>query len=172
MARCPIPIKVKSKDRSRLEQFLRAGVQQVRVVLRALALRQLARGAAAPRVAQALPLTPKAVRQIAHRYNSGGLDRALYDKQRPGAKPLLDDSQKQRIVAMVCGHPPEGRARWTVRLVAEEAVKRKLLPRAGRETIRVLLQSHDLKPWREKNVVRRGIGPEVHRENGGRTGRL
>jgi hypothetical protein len=36
----------------------------------------------------------------------------------------------------------------------------------------VLLQSHDLKPWREKNVVRRGIGPEVHREHGGRTGRL
>jgi len=172
MARCPISIKVKSKDRSCLEQFLRAGVQQVRVVLRALALRQLARGAAAPRVAQALPLTPKAVRQIAHRYNRGGLDRALYDKQRPGAKPLLNDSQKQRVVAMVCGKPPEGRARWTVRLVAEEAVKRKLVPRAGRETIRVLLQNHDLKPWREKNVVRGGTGPELHRENGGRTGRL
>jgi len=172
MARCPISIKVKSKDRSRLEQFLRAGVQQVRVVLRALALRQLARGAAAPRVAQALPLTPKAVRQIAHRYNRGGLDRALYDKQRPGAKPLLDDSQKQRVVAMVCGKPPEGRARWTVRLVAEEAVKRKLVPRAGRETIRVLLQSHDLKLWRGRNVVRGGTGPELHRENGGRTGRL
>jgi transposase len=172
MARCPISIKVKSKDLSRIEGFLRAGVQQVRVVLRALALRQLAQGAASPRVAQALPLTPKAVRQIAHRYNSGGLERALYDKQRPGAKPLLDDSQKQRVVAMVCGQPPEGRARWTVRLVAEEAVKRKLVPRAGRETIRVLLESHDLKPWREKNVVRGGTGPELHRENGGRTGRL
>ena len=37
---------------------------------------------------------------------------------------------------------------------AQEAVKRRLVPRVGRETIRVLLQSHDLKPWREKNVVR------------------
>jgi hypothetical protein len=73
---------------------------------------------------------------------------------------------------MVCGKPPEGRARWTVRLVAEEAVKRKLVPRAGRETIRVLLESHDLKPWREKNVVRGGTGPELHRENGGCTGGL
>ena len=172
MARCPISIKVKSKDLTLIEQFLRAGVQQVRVILRALALRQLAQGAAAPRVAQALPLTPKAVREIAHRYSRGGLDRALYDQQRPGAKPLLDDSQKQRVVAMVCGKPPEGRARWTVRLVAEEAVKRKLVPRAGRETIRVLLESHDLKPWREKNVVRGGTGPELHRENGGRTGGL
>ena len=38
--------------------------------------------------------------------------------------------------------------------LAEHAVKRKVVPRVGRETIRVLLQSHDLKPWREKNVVR------------------
>ena len=172
MARCPIPIKVKSKDLARIERFLRAGVQQVRVVLRALALRQLAQGATSPRVAQALPLTPKAIRQIAHRYNRGGLDRALYDQQRPGATPLLNDSQKQRVVAMVCGKPPEGRARWTVRLVAEEAVKRKLVPRVGRETIRVLLVSHDLKPWREKNVVCGGTGPEVHREDGGRAGGL
>jgi hypothetical protein len=52
----------------------------------------------------------------------------------------------------------EGRARWTVRLVTQEAVKRKLVPRVGRETIRILLESHDLKPWREKNVVRRRIG--------------
>jgi transposase len=130
----------------------------------------LARGAAAPRVAEGLPLSAKAVREIAHRYNNGGLDRALYDRQRPGAKPLLDDSQKQRIVAMVCGQPPQGRARWTVRLIAEEAVKRKLVPQAGRETIRVLLAGHDLKPWREKNVVRGGTGPELRREDGGRPG--
>jgi hypothetical protein len=72
---------------------------------------------------------------------------------------LLDDQEKQRIVAMVCSPPPEGQARWTVRLVTEQAVKRKLVPRVGRETIRILLQSHDLKPWREKNVVVRRDEP-------------
>ncbi len=120
-------------------------------------------------MAATLPLTPKAIREIAHRYNSTGLEAALYDKDRPGAKPVLDDSQKQRIIAMVCSKPPEGRARWTVRLIAEEAVKRKLVPKAGRETIRILLQSHDLKPWREKNVVHRGTDQRLHREDGGRT---
>jgi len=40
-----------------------------------------------------------------------------------------------------------------LRLVAEEAVKRKLVPRVGRETVRSLLLSHDLKPWREKMWV-------------------
>jgi hypothetical protein len=54
---------------------------------------------------------------------------------------------------MVCACPPEGHARWTVRLVAEQAVRKRLVPRVGRVTIRVLLLSHDLKPWREKSVV-------------------
>ena len=99
-----------------------------------------------------VPLTPQAIRKVGHRYQKGGLEPALYEKQRPGAAAVLDNSQKQRIIAMVCSDPPEGRARWTVRLVAEEAVKRKLVPRVGRETIRILLLSHDLKPWREKNV--------------------
>lgn len=128
----------------------------MRVVLRGLALLQLAKGVAAPRIAGMIPLTAQAVRDIAHRYQQGGLDRALYEKQRPGAAEVLNDSQKQRLIAMVCSSPPEGRARWTVRLVAEEAVKRKLVPRVGRETIRMLLLSRDLKPWRGKNVgVRR-----------------
>ena len=57
---------------------------------------------------------------------------------------------------MVCSDPPEGCARWTVRLVAEEAVKRKLAPDIGRESIRILLLHNDFKPWRENNVVRGG----------------
>jgi putative transposase len=59
---------------------------------------------------------------------------------------------------MVCAAPPAGQARWTVRLIVEQAQKKKLVPRVGRETIRMLLQDHDLKPWREKNVVRAGGG--------------
>ena len=170
MSRRPLPFQIKPSDLIRIKQILRGGIEQVRVIFRALALRQLAQGVTAPRVAEGLPITAKAVRQIAYRYKKGGLDRALFDRQRPGAKALLDDSDKQRIVAMVCGTPPEGRARWTVRLIAEEAVTRKLVPRAGRETIRILLENHDLKPWREKNVVRGGTGPELPRKDGGRTG--
>ena len=123
------------------------------MTLRTLTVLQLADGMTAPQIGSLLELTPQSIRKIAHRY-SGGLPRALYDRQRPGASELLDGVEKQRIVAMVCSPPPDGRVRWTVRLVTEQAVKRKLVLRVGRETIRVLLQSHDLKPWRETNVVR------------------
>ncbi len=153
MGRPSLSIKVAQKDQKELTRILGGGVQQVRVVLRALSLLQLAKGISAPRVSRMVPLTAQAIRNIGHRYQEGGLQAALYEKQRPGAAPVLDASQKQRIVAMVCSGPPEGRGRWTVRLVAQEAVKRKLVPRVGRETIRILLLDHDLKPWREKNVV-------------------
>ena len=156
MARRPLSISVIAKDRKSLDELLNGGIQAVRVVLRALALLHLADGRTAPETARLVrKLTAKTVRLIAHRYEQGGLERALYDKQRPGAAPLLDASQKQRIIAMVCSDPPEGQARWTIRLIVEEAVRRKLVPRAGRESIRILLQHHDLQPWREKNVVRR-----------------
>jgi len=154
MARPALRIDITSKDKKELRKLLGGGIQQVRVVLRALALLQLAEGVSAPRIAGMLPLTAQAIRKIGHRYQEAGLERALYEKERPGAVALLEDSQKQRIIAMVCSDPPQGFARWTVRLVAEEAVKRRLVPRVGRETIRILLLHHDLKPWREKNVVR------------------
>lgn len=154
MARPALRIKVPVKDQQDLRNLLSGGIQQVRVTLRALTLLRLADGMTAPQIASLLELTPQSVRKIAHRYSAGGITLALYDRQRPGAAGLLDDQEKQRIVAMVCSPPPDGQARWTVRLVTEQAVKRKLVPRVGRETIRILLQSHDLKPWREKNVVR------------------
>jgi Homeodomain-like domain len=152
MARAALRIEVAAKDQKTLQGLLSGGVQQVRVVLRALALLQLANGISAPRISGSIPLTPQAIRKVGHRYQQGGLERALYERQRPGAAEVLDDTQKQRLIAMVCSNPPEGRARWTVRLAAEEAVKRNLVPRVGRETIRILLLNHDLKPWREKNV--------------------
>ena len=143
-------VHLSKRDRKELRQLLRKGFQPVRTILRALTLLQLDAGQTAGEVATHLQLSSKAVREIGRRYEQEGIERALHDKQRPGAAALLDAGQKQRIIAMVCSDPPAGRARWTVRLIAAEAVRRKLVPRAGRETIRLLLESHDFQPWRKK----------------------
>ena len=147
-------IELSRQERQQIDALLSSGLQPVRTVLRALVLRQMDTGRSAPEAALSVGLSSKAAWQIGKRYQQGGLDRALYEAARPGKAPALDADQRQRIIAVACSQPPEGRARWTVRLLAEEAVKRKLVPRVGRETIRVLLESHDLKPWRGKNVVR------------------
>jgi transposase len=149
-----VQVRLSKLEQEQLDELLRGGLQPVRTVLRALVLRQLADGQTIRKVARNVGLTPKTVWLTSQRYQQGGLDQALYERARPGKEARLDAQQRQRIVALVCSPPPEGRARWTVRMLAEEAVKRKLVPGVGRETVRILLESHDLKPWREKNVVR------------------
>jgi hypothetical protein len=72
MARKALSIRVPAKDRKELRDLLSGGVQHVRVVLRALALSQLAKGVSAPRISGVVPLTPQAIRNVAHRYEKGG----------------------------------------------------------------------------------------------------
>lgn len=85
----------------------------------------------------------------------------LYERARPGKAALLDAQQRQRIVALVSGRP---RARWTVRLLTEEVVKRKLIPRVGRETIRVLLENHELKPPEFEGSAAKRITAKLNRD--------
>src|SRR5271157_1871854 len=153
-----VHVQLGKKDRKQIAGMLNKGWESARVLRRAAILRQLDQGQTAAQVADNVGVAPKTVRAIARRYEGEGLESALYEKPRPGQRRVLDAGQSQRIIAMVCSPPPPGQARWSVRLIAQEAVKRKLVPRVGRETIRILLQNHELKPWREKNVVRSGTG--------------
>jgi transposase len=150
-----VHVQLGRKDRRQLAGMLTKGRESARVLRRASILRQLDIGQKAAQVAANVGVAAKTVRAVARRYEEQGLESALYENPRPGKQRTLDVGQSQRIIAMVCGSPPEGIARWSVRLVATEAVKRKLAPQVGRETIRILLESHELKPWREKNVVHR-----------------
>src|ERR1039457_5101153 len=163
-----LEIELKPRDRQQVEKLLAGGVQAGRTPFRALALRQKDQGEATPAVGANLGLSAKAVWQIGRRYIDGGPERALFDASRPGKAPGLDQQEQQCIIAVVCSPPPDGRARWTLRLLTEELIKRKLVPRVGRETIRILLESHDLKPWREKNVVRGRVGRGVNLQDGRR----
>lgn len=115
---------------------------------------------------------PREVSRVGKRYLDGGLQMALTDDPRPKPAPILDSVQEAAVVALACGPPPEGRARWTVRLLAMEAKSRKVVDSVGRETIRVVLARHDLKPWREKNVVRPEHRRRVRGANGGRASPL
>ena len=67
MGRPPLSIDIAPKDKRELAELLSRGVQQVRVVLRALALLQLAKGASAPQIANVVPLTSQAIRNIGRR---------------------------------------------------------------------------------------------------------
>src|SRR2546428_11407957 len=101
-----LQIQLPRKDRHALDKLRRGGIQQVRVVLRALALLQLAGGPSPPRVARNLGLTAPAGPGIRRRYERGGRGGALYAKPRPRAAPLPERGQPPRVRAPVCTDPP------------------------------------------------------------------
>ena len=103
-------IELTRRERQQLDELLSGGLQPVRTGLRALALRQMDDGLSTPAVGANLGLSAKAVWQIGKRYRQGGLERALFDGARPGQAPALDQEQRQRIIAVACSPPPEGRS--------------------------------------------------------------
>src|SRR5262252_9289736 len=69
MARPALSIEIRKKDQQELRKLVKGGVQPVRVVLRALALLQLAEHASAPQIAKVIPLTAQAIRRSGNRYD-------------------------------------------------------------------------------------------------------
>ena len=161
-------LKLGKKDRIELAAMKREGKQSARTWRRVRILELLDGGLSVRATAKAAGTYPRETSRVGKRYLANGLQAALTDDPRGKPEPLLDSAQQAAVVAMVCGPAPEGRARWTIRLVAEQAVRRGIIPKVGRETIRVVLATHELKPWREKNVVRASPRSRVRRTHGGR----
>jgi hypothetical protein len=116
-------------------------------------LELLDRGNTVRATAKAVGCYPREVSRVGNRYLRGGLDLALTDDPARSRRRCLIQRRRPRSSRWSAALHPDGRARWTVRLVAEQAVERKIVDRVGRETIRVVLATHDLKPWREKNAT-------------------
>ena len=164
--RPPFPgLKLKAEDRELLRRKARERLSE-RTWKRIRTLQMLDEGHTLAATAAAIGSAVPSVRRVGERYLSAGVEVALKDAKRPSPPPLLDARQSAAIVAMVCGPPPDGRARWTVRLIVDEVLKRGIVEAIGRETIRVLLKNHELKPWREKNVVRSKAGRAVRGTDG------
>jgi putative transposase len=165
-------LKLTKKDRAALAAMRKGKPLSARTWRRVRVLELLDQEASVRTTAKAVGTFPREVSRVGKRYVARGLHAALTDEPRGKPEPALDSAQRAAVVAMVCGPAPDGRARWTVRLVAEYAVRRGITPKIGRETIRVVLATHDLKPWREKNVVRAAPRSRVHRADGERVAAL
>ena len=145
----PMTLKLKPSE---LEEIrYRLAIEEPRVIRRANILNCLHLGYVSSEIAQILNVDPKTVTNVGNAYLEGGLESALYDEERAGRPIDFDDRERSRIVAMVCSKPPKGFYRWTLDLIVEEAQKRGLVSEnISRETVRVILKEHDLKPWQEK----------------------
>jgi Homeodomain-like domain len=150
-------LKLSTPDRAELERMQRSRKPlKVRIWRRVRVLLLLDGGHTVRGTAIAVAGYPREISRVAKRYLQGGLQHALSEDPRPKPDHKLDSSQEAAVVALVCGPPPEGEARWSTRLIAEEVSRRGIVDSIGRETIRAMLARRDVKPGRGKNVERAG----------------
>lgn len=154
-------------EREQVYQLLHKGEAPVRVIKRAQVLSALDKGTPPTSIAEVLDITEMTVFRIKRKFQNGGLHAALLEPSRPSRQKVLDTRQSVSILAMACEPPPQGRARWTVRLITSEAMRRGIVKQISREPIRRLLHEGELKPWREKNVVHQGSDAVLRGKNGG-----
>ncbi len=128
------------EEREHLLGITRSGKSSGRKVKRSLILCKADEDLTHQQVAEALLAGPATVGRVRQRFVEGGLKRALDDLPRPGQRRKLDGKQEAHLVAVACSAPPEGHARWTLRLLADQAVELELAGSISRETIRQVLK--------------------------------
>ena len=93
-------------------------------------------GATDQQIAQALDVGVATIHRIRQAYVEKGLDEALGRKpSRPRRMRKLDGAQEAHLVAVACGPAPQGRARWTVRLLADKAVELEIVDSISKDTV-------------------------------------
>jgi transposase len=137
-------------ERSELEALLRGGRRAARTLKRAQILLAADAGMPDETIAQSLGVGGSTVYRTKRRFVEGNLDKALHEEPRPGAARKLSAQEEALLVATACSRPPEGRARWTIELLAGEIVRLTEHDGISRETVRRRLAENELKPWREK----------------------
>ncbi len=137
-------------ERSELEALLRGGRHAARTLKRAQILLAADAGLPDETIAQSLRVGGSTVYRTRRRFVEGNLDKALTEEPRPGAKRKLTGHEEALLVATACSRPPEGRARWTIDLLAGEMVRLTDHGSLSGETVRRRLAENKLKPWREK----------------------
>jgi hypothetical protein len=142
-------IKLPQDEKNELEQLIKSGEHKARVVSRARVLllldRSLGKKRTLAEVAEATMLSSVSVNHIKRRYFEGGLERALYDKPRPG-RPVtkMTGDVEAQLIALTCSKPPEGHDQWTLRLLAQGLVQLEVVESISHVTVGERLKKMNL----------------------------
>ena len=142
-------VELNHAEREELTALLSGGRHPVRRVKRAQILLAADAGVGDEDIVATLAVSGSTVYRTKRRFVEGNLEAALSDEPRPGAERKLSSKDEALLVATACSAPPEGCARWTLELLAEQMVKLTEHDNLSRETVRRRLAENDLKPWRK-----------------------
>ncbi len=133
-------VELSDEQREQLRLLVSRGVEKARVIRRAHTLLLSERGKADDEIAEILHMTAQTAYLTRRKFSEGSLEDALFDRPRPRKKTKLDTKQEAHVIALSCSEPPEGRVRWTIRLLTEKVVEAGIIDEVSRETIRRTLK--------------------------------
>lgn len=142
-------VELSQVERIELKALLGGGKHASRKLKRAQILLAADAGASDEEIARSVGVGGSTVYRTKRRFVEGNLERALSEEPRPGADRKLTGKEEALLVATACASPPEGRARWTLELLAGAMVKLSEHKSLSHETVRRRLAENGLKPWRK-----------------------
>jgi transposase len=126
-------------EREQLLHLIRRGKPSARKVARARILLQAANGLTDDQIAVALHTGEATVERTRKRFVEEGLG-ALNERPRPGGRRKFTGKEEAHLIAVACTPAPEGRQRWTLRLLAGKVVELGLADTCSYETVRRVLK--------------------------------
>ncbi len=135
-------VELGATERDRLNALISKGRAAAKTILKARILLKADQGEGGPgwldaEIIAALDTNLTMVSRVRKKLVSEGLDAVLARKKRetPPVAPIFDGEAQVRLTALACSEPPEGHARWTIRLLAEHVVAREIVPAAHFNTV-------------------------------------
>ena len=143
-------VQLSDEERQQLVPLTRKGIHSTRVVTRARILLLADENRAYDKIALYLQCSQSTIMRICKRYCTEGLPFALHEQPRSGSPGKITGRFEATLTALACSTPPEGRARWTLRLLADKLVELGYIEDISHVTVGELLAQNDLKPWQKK----------------------
>ena len=140
-------VELSEAERGELAALVGGGKHYARKIKRAQILLAADSGLSDDDIAAALAVGGSTVYRTKRRFVEVNLEAALNEEPRAGADRKLTSNEEALLVATACSSPPEGRARWTLELLAGAMVKLTDHDSLSRETVRRRLAENHLKPW-------------------------
>jgi transposase len=137
-------------ERVELQAMLSGGKRAARKLKRAQILLAADAGVPDETIASSVAVGGSTVYRTKRHFVEGNLEKALNEEPRRGAARKLSGKEEALLVATACSDPPEGRARWTIELLAGAMVRLTEHESLSRETVRRRLAENEIKPWRQK----------------------
>lgn len=133
-------VRLTEEERTTLIGITRRGETNARRLTRARVLLLADRGTTDRAIADALNLHPRTCQRLRQRACQDGVLAALTDRPRPGAARLLNASQEAHLIALACSDAPDGRAEWTMQLLADRLIALSIVETISDETVRRTLK--------------------------------